>query len=65
MLLHTDAVKSNFFVGKPSDEANQLNDGMVKTFMTFSCQQEASSEASLKAEQNSKPVDQPYRAANA
>lgn len=35
MLLHTDAVKSNFFVGKPSDEANQLSEGMVKTFMTF------------------------------
>ena len=36
MLLHADAVKtSNFFQGKPSDEANQINEGMVKTFMTF------------------------------
>ena len=36
MLLHADAVKSNFFQGRPSDEANALNHGMVKTFMTFS-----------------------------
>ena len=36
MLLHADTVKSsNFFQGKPSDEANQINEGMVKTFMTF------------------------------
>lgn len=36
MLLHADTVKNNFFQGKPSDEANQLNADMVKTFMTFS-----------------------------
>ncbi len=36
MLLHADTVKSsNFFQGKPSDEANQINEGMAKTFMTF------------------------------
>ena len=36
MLLHADSVKSsNFFQGKPSDEANQINEGMAKTFMTF------------------------------
>ena len=36
MLLHQDAVKTNFYNGKPSDEANKLNRGMVKTFMSFS-----------------------------
>ena len=36
MLLNSDAVKTSFFNGKPSDEANQLNHGMVKTFMSMS-----------------------------
>ena len=36
MLLNSSAVKTNFFQGKPSDEANQLNHGMVKTFMSMS-----------------------------
>ena len=36
MLLHSDAVKQNFFNGRPSDEANQINQGMVKTFMSLS-----------------------------
>lgn len=36
MLLHSEALKTNFYPGKPSDEANQLNQGMVKTFMSFS-----------------------------
>ena len=36
MLLNSEALKTNFFPGKPSDEANQLNQGMVKTFMSFS-----------------------------
>ena len=36
MLLNSSAVKTSFFQGKPSDEANQLNHGMVKTFMSMS-----------------------------
>ena len=35
LLLHADAIKSNFHQGSPSEEADQLNEGMVQTFMTF------------------------------
>ena len=44
MLLHQDAAKTNFLNGKPSDRANKLNQGMVKTFMAFSTPNDPSRE---------------------
>ena len=49
MLLHQDAAKTNFLNGKPSDRANKLNHGMVKTFMAFSTPADPSREEGKEA----------------
>lgn len=51
MLLHVDMIKNNFFEGKPSDEADQINEGMVQTFMMF-----AKPLATVQTEQTSSKV---------
>ena len=57
LLLHADAAKNNLYQaqgGKPSEEANQINDSMVETYMTFTreCEIKRSNDQPLAAMPN-------------